>query len=232
MSEQVVTAPADATIRQAANLMRGRGIGCLAVVADEKPVGIVTITDLLELIGRGVERPIERSTRWTLHRAAARATRVRPRVTRAGADEIGRGAIRDAPAARAARSATRARPTDARIASPRKTAQSSYPRERGHLHVDGLVGAGRVLPQPFGRRPWRRRSRAASNPQRSSSCSSCTLCGPAARWLAIFSGAESFIRGDDASGRLGDPAQDRATSPIPIIRRQDENVMPPSTART
>ena len=33
MSEQVVTAPADATIRQAANLMRGNGIGCLAVVA-------------------------------------------------------------------------------------------------------------------------------------------------------------------------------------------------------
>jgi len=72
MSEHVVTAPADATIRQAANLMRGRGIGCLAIVADEKPVGIVTITDLLELIGRGVERPIERSTRWTLNRRGAR----------------------------------------------------------------------------------------------------------------------------------------------------------------
>jgi acetoin utilization protein AcuB len=66
MSEHVVTAPADATVRQAANLMRGHGIGCLAIVADEKPIGIVTITDLLELIGRGVERPIERSTRWTL----------------------------------------------------------------------------------------------------------------------------------------------------------------------
>ena len=72
MSEHVVTVPADATIRQAANLMRGRGIGCLAIVADEKPVGIVTITDLLELIGRGVERPIERSTRTMLSRRGPR----------------------------------------------------------------------------------------------------------------------------------------------------------------
>ena len=72
MSAHVVTVTADATIRQAANLMRGRGVGCLAIVADEKPVGIVTITDLLELIGRGVERPIERSKRWTLPRRGAR----------------------------------------------------------------------------------------------------------------------------------------------------------------
>src|SRR5439155_2664430 len=72
MSEHVVTVPADTTIRQAANLMRGRGIGCLAVVDDDKPKGIVTITDLLELIGQGVERPIERSTRWTLSRRGAR----------------------------------------------------------------------------------------------------------------------------------------------------------------
>ena len=72
MSAHVVTVTADATVRQAANLMRGHGIGCLAVVADEKPVGIVTITDLLELIGRGVERPIERSTRWTLRARGAR----------------------------------------------------------------------------------------------------------------------------------------------------------------
>jgi acetoin utilization protein AcuB len=79
MSEHVITAPADASIRQAANLMRGNGVGCLAVVTDDKPVGIVTITDLLELIGRGVERPIERSTRPTLSkrgpRDAAPATR-------------------------------------------------------------------------------------------------------------------------------------------------------------
>ena len=72
MSTHVVSVTADATIRQAANLMRGHGIGCLAIVADQKPIGIVTITDLLELIGRGVERPIERSTRWTLRGRGAR----------------------------------------------------------------------------------------------------------------------------------------------------------------
>jgi len=66
MTSTVVSAPPDATIRQAANLMRGQSIGCLVVVDRAKPVGIVTTTDLLELIGRGAERPLERSTRWTL----------------------------------------------------------------------------------------------------------------------------------------------------------------------
>ena len=72
MSERVVTAPADASVRQAANLMRGNGIGCLAVVVEDKPVGIVTITDLLDLVGRGAERPIERATRPTLSKRGPR----------------------------------------------------------------------------------------------------------------------------------------------------------------
>jgi CBS domain-containing protein len=72
MSEQVVTAAADTSIRQAANLMRGRGIGCLAVVHGNTPVGIVTTTDLLDLIGRGVERPIQRAKRRTLSRRGPR----------------------------------------------------------------------------------------------------------------------------------------------------------------
>ena len=79
MTENVVAAEPDTTIRQAANLLRGRHIGCLAVLDGDKPVGIVTTSDLLELIGRGVERPIERSTRWTLkgrgHRGASASTR-------------------------------------------------------------------------------------------------------------------------------------------------------------
>jgi CBS domain-containing protein len=72
MSEDLVTAGPQMTVRQAANLMRGRGIGCLAVVDGDRPVGILTTADLLELIGRGVERPIERSTRWTLRRRGPR----------------------------------------------------------------------------------------------------------------------------------------------------------------
>lgn len=66
MAAKVVTAPANTTIRQAANLMRGHNIGCLVVEEDGKPAGIVTTTDLLELLGRGAERPIEESRRWTL----------------------------------------------------------------------------------------------------------------------------------------------------------------------
>jgi CBS domain-containing protein len=66
MTSNVATADRETSIRQAANLLRGRSIGCLPVLERGKPVGIVTTTDLLELIGRGAERPIERSTRWTL----------------------------------------------------------------------------------------------------------------------------------------------------------------------
>jgi acetoin utilization protein AcuB len=72
MTENVVTASPEATIRQAANLLRGRSIGCLPIVEEGRAVGIVTTTDLLELLGRGVEKPIRRSTRWTLRDRGAR----------------------------------------------------------------------------------------------------------------------------------------------------------------
>lgn len=52
MSEQAVTASPTTTVRQAANLLRARTIGCLPVVEDGKLAGIVTLTDLLELLGR------------------------------------------------------------------------------------------------------------------------------------------------------------------------------------
>lgn len=82
MTTNVITATPETTIRQAANLFRGRNIGCLPIVGDGGPVGIVTTTDLLELIGRGAERPVERGTRWTLRdrgprRAGASARRAR-----------------------------------------------------------------------------------------------------------------------------------------------------------
>lgn len=66
MSRSVVTARPDATLRQAANLLRGHSIGCLVIVEGTKPAGIITTTDLLELLGRGVERPVEHATPWTL----------------------------------------------------------------------------------------------------------------------------------------------------------------------
>jgi acetoin utilization protein AcuB len=82
MSGHVVTMDLDATVRQAANRLRGRGVGCLAIMDDGNLRGIVTTSDLLELIGRGVERPIERSVRWTLRARGARGGRPRQRHAR------------------------------------------------------------------------------------------------------------------------------------------------------
>jgi acetoin utilization protein AcuB len=53
MSPMAITVRPSATVREAANLMRGRGLGCLPVVDGRRVVGIVTTSDLLEFIGRG-----------------------------------------------------------------------------------------------------------------------------------------------------------------------------------
>jgi CBS domain-containing protein len=48
----------------------------LPVVRGEELIGIVTTTDLLELLGRGTERPIARNKRFTLtHRPNKSARR-------------------------------------------------------------------------------------------------------------------------------------------------------------
>jgi acetoin utilization protein AcuB len=75
MSAPVVTASPSTTVRQAANILRGRPVGCLPVVEADRLVGMVTISDLLELLGKGAERPIERTTAWTLRGRGARKTR-------------------------------------------------------------------------------------------------------------------------------------------------------------
>jgi CBS domain-containing protein len=70
-----VTTEPTATIRQAANIMRGRSIGCLVVTKAARPVGIVTTSDLLELVGRGIDRGAATSTRRILsHRVPHRKT--------------------------------------------------------------------------------------------------------------------------------------------------------------
>ena len=66
MTAPAVTATPEMTVRKAANLLRGRSIGCLPVVEDGSLVGIVTTSDLLERIGRGAERPVTRGKRWIL----------------------------------------------------------------------------------------------------------------------------------------------------------------------
>jgi len=73
MTEPVITVPRTTTVRRAANLMRGHSVGCLVVTDAGKVVGIATVADLLELLGRGLDRPVETSKRWTLkHRAPHR----------------------------------------------------------------------------------------------------------------------------------------------------------------
>lgn len=58
MTPAVTTATPDTTVREAANMMRGHGVGCLPVVEDDRLIGILTVWDLMELIGRGTERPV------------------------------------------------------------------------------------------------------------------------------------------------------------------------------
>jgi len=66
MSSPAVSCSPDLTVRQAANLLRGRTMGCLPILEDGKIVGIVTTTDLLETIGAGIERPVPKTRRWIL----------------------------------------------------------------------------------------------------------------------------------------------------------------------
>ena len=73
MTSPVVTVPPSATIRRAANVMRGRTIGCLVVADRTGMKGIVTVADLLDLLGRGMERTVTSSTRRLLqHRVPHR----------------------------------------------------------------------------------------------------------------------------------------------------------------
>ncbi len=75
MARDVATASPGTTVRQAANLLRGRSIGCLPVMEDSRLVGIVTVTDLLELVGEVVRKastdarwkPTRRMGRWPRH---------------------------------------------------------------------------------------------------------------------------------------------------------------------
>lgn len=53
MSAPVITASAGTTVGDAAKMLRGHAIGCLPVVERGKPIGMVTVADLLTLLGKG-----------------------------------------------------------------------------------------------------------------------------------------------------------------------------------
>lgn len=78
MTEKVVVARPDMTVRDAANMMRGHAINCLPVFDEhDRLKGIVTTIDLLELLGRGAERPSPIGTR-----AVMRSRGTKPRQAR------------------------------------------------------------------------------------------------------------------------------------------------------
>ena len=72
MTSSVVTVSPEDTVRRTANLMRGRTIGCLPVVDRKRLVGIVTVSDLLDLLGRGIDRPMPAQRRGLHHRVPHR----------------------------------------------------------------------------------------------------------------------------------------------------------------
>jgi CBS domain-containing protein len=58
MTLNVTTVDEGETVRRAANLMRGRSVGCLVAMRAGQLVGIVTVSDLLDLLGKGGERRV------------------------------------------------------------------------------------------------------------------------------------------------------------------------------
>ena len=74
-----VTADRTDTVRVVANRMRGRSIGCVPVVDRERLIGIVTVSDLLEALGRGIDRP-GRQRGTSPSRAASQAASAGRRV--------------------------------------------------------------------------------------------------------------------------------------------------------
>ena len=87
MRRHVATAPPDLTVRKAANLLRGSYLGALPVLERGRLVGIVTASDLLELLGRGAEHPAAnaKGKRWILRTRGVRPASSRaPRPKRGG----------------------------------------------------------------------------------------------------------------------------------------------------
>ena len=86
MTQKLVVVQLDTTVREAANLMRGHEVNCLPVFdGRDRLQGIVTVLDLLELIGRGNERPMKAAPRAVLKNRGVvpRQASVRDRTRRA-----------------------------------------------------------------------------------------------------------------------------------------------------
>ncbi|HUK34028.1 MAG TPA: CBS domain-containing protein, partial [Vicinamibacterales bacterium] len=77
MTSAVVSVRPDETIRKVANLMRGRTIGCVPVIDRGHVRGIVTVSDLLSVLGGATDRPARPERRHLHYRAPHRKQRQR-----------------------------------------------------------------------------------------------------------------------------------------------------------
>lgn len=67
MTPRVVTADPHTSVHRAANLMRGHSIGCLIVVDKGEPVGIVTLSDLLQQVAEKPRHRLDKTTPPSMH---------------------------------------------------------------------------------------------------------------------------------------------------------------------
>jgi acetoin utilization protein AcuB len=79
MTVPVIAVTPTTTVRKAAQLMRGRTIGCLVVTDEGRVAGVITICDLLEQVERGCNRqpavskriPADQAQHRKVHRAVS-----------------------------------------------------------------------------------------------------------------------------------------------------------------
>lgn len=62
-NKSVVTVSRDATVLEAANLMRSKHIGCVVIVQDSRPVGILTDRDIVLEVVANAKKPAETAVR-------------------------------------------------------------------------------------------------------------------------------------------------------------------------
>jgi CBS domain-containing protein len=62
-SKSVVTISPDATVAEAAKLMQSKHIGCLVVIDESRPIGIVTDRDIVLKVVAGEKKPAETAVR-------------------------------------------------------------------------------------------------------------------------------------------------------------------------
>ena len=141
MTSPLVSATPETTVRQAANLMRGRTIGCLPVVDEGRLVGIVTTTDVLEQLGRGTARPAVQTQRPTLRLPANNKTLGgRPkRAAGARSQRLGGVSSGRRPRKRRPGSAKRALPSKIARRVRRTSGRTAAPETPAHVRSLGFA---------------------------------------------------------------------------------------------